>query len=81
MKRLSQAQSNYLSKPEIQFWVPIIIYVVSLTVAFMSLKSGQELILTQMSTYVTKVDNLNVALNKVETNLTILDTMHNITRP
>ena len=78
-----------LSKPEIQFWVPIIVYSVTLTIAFMSLRlelleikniavSNNELLTQKLTSYVEKTDKLTNATNVLESHVCRLDSIHQI---
>jgi hypothetical protein len=80
---------DLISKPEIQFWIPIIIYAISFTTAFMSLKmeleqikqlaqANNNLLEQKLSVYTTRTDNLVQAVNKIAVHQCTMDTMHNI---
>jgi hypothetical protein len=82
---MKQQYQFFLSKPEVQFWVPILIYAISLTGAYFGLKSdiraiSDEIKFHEATTqeYVTKTQNLTNAVNNVEHDLTILKTIHDL---
>ena len=88
-KYMRETYKNMLSKPEIQFWIPIIIYTVTLTIAFMSLRmelleikniaiSNNELLTQKLTSYVDRTDRLTNAVNVLETHMCVIDSFHQI---
>ena len=78
-----------LTKPEIQFWIPIIVYSITLTIAFMSLRielleiknialNNNDLLTEKLSSYVDRTDRLTNAVNVLETHMCTLDSIHQI---
>jgi hypothetical protein len=69
-------KSNYqefITKPEIQFFLPLLIQVVAIVISFMSLKGQVELLSEKLGTYTQRVDNMTTALNTSMTRLTVLE--------
>lgn len=77
-KEQKDTYRDFITKPEIQFFLPLIVYIVMLTVFFMSLKNGQDLITQKLDIFTQKVDNLTAAINTLEHKVTVLNAIHNI---
>jgi len=83
---MKQAYENFLSREDIRFWIPIIVFAVSITAWGMTLKSDIRVIGDRLDNYKettdiysTRVQNLTFSLNNVQTHVCRLDVLHNIT--
>jgi hypothetical protein len=56
---INETHKNYLSKPEIQFWIPIIIYAVTLTSSFMLLSNKIDLLTQKVEAFNKEVGTLD----------------------
>lgn len=72
---------EFIEKPEISFWMPIIFTAVSITISFMALSSKVELLTQKMETVIAnqeqilnKYENVQVRLGTAENKITYLDT-------
>ncbi len=60
---MKNGHQRFISRPEVKFWVPILIYTVTLTIGFMNIKSDLRNLTTVVSSYTSKTDNLQAAIN------------------
>lgn len=51
---MPNSYQDFISKPEISFWIPIIFSAVSITISFMSLSAKQDLISQKLDTIIEK---------------------------
>jgi hypothetical protein len=70
---------EFISKPEINFWIPIIFTVVSITMSFMVLTNKVELLTQKMETIIAnqdkllgKYENVQVRLGTAERDISML---------
>ena len=76
---------QFINKPEISFWTPIIFTAVSITISFMAL-SGQvalqnqklDQVIANQVQILDKYENVQVRLGTAERQISVLQTMENI---
>lgn len=71
---MTTKQKDFISDPNTHSWIQVIVYVVSVTVLFMSLKSDIRSLTETMDIYTKRTDNLTDAVNGVERDLIVLKT-------
>ena len=81
---MKQTYEDFLGRKDIQFWVPIIIYCITLTAAFFGLKGDIREIAVELKnhdvitqTFITKTQNLTIAVNDLASRTIILETKLN----
>jgi cell division protein FtsL len=76
---------SFITRPEIQFWLPILVYTITLSCAFMSLKSDIRNLTTIMEAtnnkivvQETRISNLMASVNKFANCVIRLESIHNL---
>lgn len=67
-------QKDFINDPTTHSWIQVIIYVVSVTVLFMSLKSDIRSLTERMTIYTDRTDRLTAAVNGLERDVIIMKT-------
>lgn len=64
-----EKHQNFISKPEIQFWVPIIVYAVTLTISFMLLSNKIDLLTQRVEGFQERIALTDARVTKFADNL------------